>query len=140
MLGEQSGLTFAIPATDPLGKNGVQGKLFADDSRLLFYWKLEERTFRRAAEEMQTIEIPWEEVEKITLHTTLGFLKPRLQLRIKDPRPLKDVPGIGVGQAELFLTGKGAKSAAKKFLKLVEFQRSNAEVNRRDARLSELEG
>lgn len=132
-----SALYFEIPARDSLGRLHVIGKLLAGEKDLLLFWKLRDRTFRQAAEEMQTVEIAYDNVESLTL---AGWLRLRLVLHIRDPRPLSSVPGTEVGKATLYLTGRGVRRAARRFIRFVEYQQADAEARRRIERLSELEG
>lgn len=127
---DETALNFEIPARDSLGRDAVIGKLSGTQEQVLFTWRLKDRTFRKAEGDMKTIPIPYEKVESVVFKALFGFLNPRLILIVSDPHLIEDVPSTDVGKATLML-GKKSKLEAKKFIKLVEFKKSEA-----DARLS----
>ena len=140
MTADLSALDFEIPARDALGQQHVLGKLLAAEEKLLLYWKLRGRTFRPAAEDMQTIAIDYSAVESVTLQTTLGLFKPRLILRLTEPGLLQGMPGTEVGSTTLHLTGGHARAEAAKFIRLVDYRKSEADAKRSMDRLSDLRG
>lgn len=139
MITDAVALSFEIPARDALGREHVEGKLVAAETALQFYWRFRDRTFKRTGDEMRLIELDYTNVESVTLKTTLRWFKPRLLLKLTDPRPLGEVPGTTVGGATLLLNGHGARLAARAFLRMVEFRQSDAVVNARITRMSEIQ-
>lgn len=139
MFTDLSALYFSIPARDALGREHVEGKLLAAESSLQFFWRFRDRTFKRVDDAMTLIEMDYANVESVILHTTFFRFRPRLVLKLSDPRPLKDVPGTDVGLATLMLTGRDAINESRAFIKLVSYRQSDAEANARIGRLSELE-
>ncbi len=135
---DDSAINFEIPARDSLGKEAVQGKLRGTQERVFFHWRLKDRTFRRSAEDMKTVEIPYTDVESVEFKAVFGFIKPRLIFRVADPRLLAEVPGVAVGEAELLLD-KRSKALAKKFIKLVEFKKAEEQASLSRRRLNVLE-
>jgi hypothetical protein len=136
---DDTALNFEIPARDSLGREAVVGKLSGTQDNVLFTWRLKDRTFRKADGAMTTVEIPYLNVESATYKATLGFLNPRLIFLITDPHLLADVPGTDVGRATLKLPPK-SKASAIKFIKLVEFKKSEAEANIARTRLLDIPG
>ena len=139
MITDAAALSFEIPARDALGREHVEGKLVAAETALQFYWRFRDRTFKRTGDEMRLVELDYTNVESIALKTTLRWFKPRLLFKLTDPRPLGEVPGTAVGGAILMLTGHDAREAARAFLKMVEFRQSDAVVNARITRMSEIQ-
>lgn len=138
MISDASALHFEIPARDALGHQHVIGKLSAAEDALVLYWRLKSRTFRPSAEDMRAIRIDYGAVEAVALKTTLGFFKPRLTLRLKDPNLLQGMPGTDVGSVTVHLSGGHAKAEAAKFIKMVDYRKSEAEARRSMERLSDL--
>ena len=132
------GLSFEIPARDSLGREHVEGQLVVAEAALHFYWRYRDRTFRGDGDEMKLIEVGYRNVERAVLKTTLGFFNPRLLITLTDPRPLGEIPGTQVGKALLFLTGRAAKAEARRFLKLLEYHRSETLAEERISQLSDL--
>lgn len=136
---DTSAIYFEIPARDALGHLHVTGKLLAAETSLQLFWKLKDRTFRRAAEEMQLIDIGYGNLESVRFTAVLYWFKPRLILRLTDPLPLQGLPGAEVGTVTLEMTGSGARTSAERFIKLVDYRKSDAEAARGISRLSDLE-
>lgn len=138
ILDDQSAVYFEIPATDPLGRMHVTGKLLAAPDKLALYWRLKENAFRRDEAEMQLIPIDYLNIESIQFRATLGLWKPRLLLKIADPAPMAGLPGAAVGGILLHLTGRTAKADARSFMKMVDYRKSEADANARINRISDL--
>jgi hypothetical protein len=134
---DDSALNFEIPARDSLGREAVIGKLSGTQEEVLFTWRLKDRTFRKAEGDMKTVRIPYRQVESVAFKATFGFINPRLILLVSDPHLIEEVPGTDVGKATLMLE-KRSKTAAKKFLKLVDFKKSEAEANQARSRLLDI--
>jgi hypothetical protein len=139
MITDSTALSFEIPAGDALGREHVEGKLVAEEAALQFYWRFRDRTFKRLGDDMKRIELEYTNVESVALKTTFFWFKPRLLLKLTDPRPLGEVPGTQVGAATLMLQGSGSKEAARVFLKMLDYRRSEAVAHHRITRLSELD-
>lgn len=140
MITDSPALSFEIPARDALGREHVEGRLVAEETSLQFYWRFRDRTFKRLGEDMRIIELAYVNVESVMLKTMLGRWKPRLLLRLTDPRPLGEVPGTQVGAATLWLGSRGGVAEAKAFIKMIDYRRSEAVANERIERMSELDG
>ena len=134
---DDSALNFEIPARDSLGREAVIGKLTGNQDAVLLTWRLKDRTFRKAEGDMKTVQIPYAQVESVTYKATLGFINPRLVFLVADPHLIADVPGTDVGKATLMLEKK-SKVAAKKFIKLVDFKKSEADANQARSRLLDI--
>jgi hypothetical protein len=125
---DDSAVNFELPARDSLGREAVVGKLTGTQEDVQFTWRLKDRTFRKSEGDMKTVHIPYDKVESVTFKATLGFIKPRLIFLVSDPHLIQDVPGTDVGKATLMLDRK-SKLDAKKFIKLVDFKKSESAAN-----------
>ena len=130
-------LSFEIPARDSLGRDAVEGQIAGTQDRVLFTWRLKDRTFRKGDADMKSVEIPYAKVEKVLFKATLGFLNPRLIFDVVDPQLLANVPGTDVGKATLRLPPK-SKEAARKFIKMVDFKRTEEAVKISRTRLLDI--
>lgn len=139
MITDSPALSFEIPARDALGREHVEGKLVAEEQSLQFYWRFRDRTFKRLGDDMKIISLDYANVESVTLKTLLGRWKPRLLMKLTDPRPLGEVPGTQVGAATLWLGGRGGAAEARAFIKMIDYRKSDAVANARIARMSDLE-
>ena len=129
---------FNIPAADALGKLAVTGKFRALEDQIVLHWKLEDRTFTRESNAMRTIEMGYGDVEQATVTGGwLWFSTKVLTIRIKDPRLVEEVPGVTMGKLELELPSNSVKPA-KKFVAMVDYRVSEAEVAKRSKRLDDL--
>ena len=86
---------------------------------------------------MKSVEIPYGKVEKVLFKATLGFLNPRLIFDVVDPQLLANVPGTDVGKATLRLPPK-SKEAARKFIKMVDFKKTEEAVKISRTRLMDI--
>lgn len=134
---DDTALNFEIPARDSLGREAVLGKLSGTQDKVLLTWRLKDRTFRKSDGDMHTVEIPYLQVESVTYKAMFGFYKPRLIFLVADPHLIADVPGTDVGRATLWLAPK-SKTEARKFIKLVEFKKTEEEANQARARLLDI--
>lgn len=139
MITDSPALSFEIPARDALGREHVEGRLVAEEKSLQFYWRFRDRTFKRLGEDMRIIVLDYANVESVMLKTMLGRWKPRLLLRLTDPRPLSEVPGTQVGAATLWLGKRGGVAEAKAFIKMIDYRKSEAMADARIERMSELD-
>lgn len=139
MITDPTALSFHIPARDALGREHVEGKLVAGDETLQFFWRFRDRTFKRLGDDMKLIPLDYTNVESVTLKTTLRWFKPRLMLKLTDPRPLGEVPGTQVGTATLMLDGPEARQEARAFIKMIDYRKSDAMANARITRMSDLQ-
>ncbi len=96
-------------------------------------------SFESLGEDMRIIVLDYANVESVTLKTMLGRWKPRLLVKLTDPRPLDAVPGTQVGAATLWLARRGGVAEAKAFIKMIDYRKSDAVANAGIARMSELD-
>lgn len=133
---EPVSLDFQIPARDALGHLHVKGRLQATASALLVHWKLRQRTFQRAGQELHTVSLEYGDIERVTLKRRL-WLRRTLVLQVGDPRLLEAIPGAALGRLDLAIDSK-SRAHAGRFERYLEFKRSEALLERRRARLNTL--
>ena len=90
---------FHIPATDPLGKEEVLGKLRFLAEHIEIDWQLKGSLFTGGKGELQTITVPYTEVEHVEL-VKRWFKIRRLVFRIATPALVKDIPGVELIEPE----------------------------------------
>ena len=129
---------FDIPAADPLGKLAVTGKFRALEERVILHWKLEDRTFTRATNEMRTIDMTYDDVEEASVTGGFWWFSAKtLTIRIKDPRLVEEMPGVTMGKLELELPSNSV-IPARKFVAMLDYRMSEAAVEKRQGRLKDL--
>jgi len=129
---------FNIPATDALGKLAVTGKFRALEEQVILHWKLEDRTFTRATNEMRTIDMTYDDVEEASVTGGFWWFSAKtLTIRIKDPRLVEEIPGVTMGKLELVLPSNSVKPA-QKFVAMLDYRMSEAAMEKRQGRLRDL--
>ena len=131
---DELSISFENPATDPLGYDHVEGKLYCGRDRVELQYKVRERAFRKTP--ARVVPFEYAEVEKVEYHA--GWFRPKvLVFQIRCPEKLDGFPGASVGRVELQVIGGSRKDAAK-VADLIRFKQSEAFVSESEARLSRL--
>jgi len=125
---------FTIPASDPLGKNTVLGKVRFLADRVELSWRLQGSVFRGGQGEMTTIPLSYKDIESVEVHKSWFRVK-SLTLRIGDPQLVKDIPGVDMGKMEIEIDSK-SKQEAKKLHHLIDFKRSTFILDEQNERLA----
>lgn len=115
-------LHFAIPATDHLGREDVQGQLCFHAEHIDLHWRLKGNVFTGGPSEMNQIKIPYPAVEEVSLRRR-WFRSAELTLRLGDPSLISEIPGVEVGKMTLLIDAK-AKVEIGKLNDLIDFRRS----------------
>ena len=128
---DELSVSFENPATDAMGYDKVEGKLYCgrDDIRLQF--KREDRAFRKS--EPQIVEIEYGEVEKVKF-VSRWFQPKRLVFETRSPEKLAEFPGGGVGKLDLYVTNE-SKQDARRVADLIRFRQSEAFLEESEERL-----
>ena len=113
---------FHIPATDPLGRQEVLGKLRFLPEYVSLSWRLKGSVFKGGKSEMVTIDLPYGEIEHVEL-VKKWFKIRRLILRIENPELVKEIPGVEMGKMNLHIDDR-SREEAKKLGGLIDFKRS----------------
>lgn len=131
---DELSVSFENPATDPMGYDHVEGKLYCGRDRIELQFKPRDRAFRKS----ETFAVPFEyaEVEKVEYHS--GWFRPRiLVFQTRSPEKLADFPGASVGRAELQVI-RSSRRDASKVAALIRFKQSEAFLAESESRLDRL--
>lgn len=124
---------FSIPATDPLGREGVLGKLRFLPDRVALSWRLKGNVFRGGKGEMVTINLPYGEIDHVEL--VKKWFRPRqLILRIANPELVQEIPGVDMGKMILEIDRR-SRQEAKKLASIIDFNRSLFILDEHEKRL-----
>lgn len=126
-------LWFFLPATDPLGREEVHGKLRFLADHVELHWRLKGNVFRGGDEEMVRIDLPYDEIEHVELVKRWWQLR-RIVLRIGNPALVAAIPGVAMGKMELHID-EHSREEAKKLAGLIDFRRSIFLINEQTRRL-----
>ena len=129
-------IEFFIPAADPLGREEVVGKLRFLPEQLEINWRLKGNVFTGGKGEMQTIGVPYGEIERVELRKRWWRIR-SLVLRISDPTLVKEIPGVEMGKMVLEIDDRSREEVGK-LEKLIDFKRSVFRLDEHERRLAEL--
>lgn len=129
-------IQFHIPATDPLGKEEVTGKLRFLAEKVELSWRLKGSIFTGGKGEMRQVILPYGEIEDVELVKS-WFKAPRLVFRVSDPALIPDMPGVEMGKMTLIID-KHSSEEVKKLADLIDFQRSIFRLDEQNRRLDAL--
>ncbi|MEX2579469.1 MAG: hypothetical protein WD342_10460 [Verrucomicrobiales bacterium] len=124
-------VSFDNPATDAMGYDHVEGKLYCGRDSIQLQFKQRDRAFRK--NEPQTVEIEYGEVEDVEF-VSKWFQPKRLIFETRSPEKLAAFPGAGVGRLELIVT-EDSRKEAKKVANLIRFRQSEAFLEESEQRL-----
>ncbi|MBT8045037.1 MAG: hypothetical protein KJO79_08805 [Verrucomicrobiae bacterium] len=113
---------FHIPASDPLGKNEVLGKLRFLPEHVALSWRMKGSVFTGGKGELTTIDLAYGEIEHVEL-VKKWFKIRRIILRISNPELVKDIPGVDMGKMVLHIDER-SRDEARKLIDLIDFKRS----------------
>jgi len=126
-------LWFFLPATDPLGREEVHGKLRFLADHVELHWRLKGNVFRGDDQQMARIDLPYDEIEHVELVKRWWRLR-RIVLRIANPGLVATIPGVAMGKMELHID-EHSRGEAKKLAGLIDFRRSIFLLNEQTRRL-----
>ncbi|MBT8038565.1 MAG: hypothetical protein KJO21_13605 [Verrucomicrobiae bacterium] len=129
---------FCIPATDPLGRQEVLGKVRFLPDHVALSWRMKGSVFRGGKGEMTTIELSYGEIEHVEL-VKQWFRIRRLILRISNPEVVKDIPGVDMGKMILHIDDR-SRAEAGKLTDLIDFKRSQFILDDHEQRLKAMRG
>ena len=126
-------INFKIPATDPLGKNEVEGKVRFLADHVELSWRLKGSVFTGGKGDMTIVKLSYSEIESVELVKGWFSIK-QLIIRVGDPQKVKDMPAISMGKMELYIDKK-SKQEAKRLREVVDFKRSEFLLDDHDRRM-----
>ena len=125
---------FENPATDALGYEHVEGKLYCGRDKAELHYKERDRAFKKS--DPVTVEFDYVDIDKVEF-SSQGWFKPKvLTVSTRCPEKLKNFPGADVGQVVLQLEKKSIKDA-KKVAAFIEYKHSEAYLMESDSRLED---
>ena len=124
---------FHIPATDPLGRETIFGKLRFFPDRVELSWRLKGNVFRGGKGEMEVINLPYGEIEQVEL-VKRWFKIRTLVLRVSDASLVEAIPGVQMGKMSLEIDDQSRKEV-KKLEPLIDYQKSVFILDAQDERL-----
>jgi hypothetical protein len=131
---DELSVSFENPATDPLGYNHVEGKLYCGRDAVELQFKVKDRAFRKS--EPRRVPFEYSEVERVE-YVSRWFRPKILVFQTRSPEKLADFPGASVGRAELMVLPASRRDASK-VAELIRFRQSEAFVTESDERLQRL--
>jgi hypothetical protein len=131
---DELSVSFENPATDPLGYNHVEGKLYCGRDAVELQFKVRDRAFRK--NEPRRVPFEYSEVERVE-YLSRWFRPKILVFQTRSPEKLADFPGASVGRAELLVLPASRRDASK-VAELIRFRQSEAFVTESDERLHRL--
>ena len=120
---EPLNIHFTIPATDPLGRLEVHGKLRFLPEQVELFWRVKGNVFRGGGEEeMKLVPLPYGEIENVELVKRWWRIR-QIVLRVANPKLVADIPGVDMGKMVLDID-KRSRSDARKLAPFIDFRRS----------------
>lgn len=119
---EPISLWFFLPATDPLGREEVHGKLRFLADHVELHWRMKGNVFRTGEAEMSLVELPYGEIEHVELVKRWWRVR-RIVLRVGNPALVADIPGVSMGKMELHVDDRSRQEAGR-LTSLIDFRRS----------------
>ena len=127
---------FRIPATDPLGRQEVLGKLRFLPEYVALSWRMKGSVFTGGKGEMTTIHLSYGEIQHVEL-VKKWFKIRYIILRISNPELVKDIPGVDMGKMVLHIDDRSRREAAK-LVDLIDFKRSIFILDEHENRLKSM--
>ncbi|MBK1883302.1 hypothetical protein JIN85_12820 [Luteolibacter pohnpeiensis] len=119
---EPINLWFFLPASDPLGRDEVAGKLRFMAEKVELHWRRKGNVFRSDDEVMTKIDLPYGEIEHVELVKKWWKIR-KIVLRVGDPTLVAEIPGVSMGKLELHLDQRSTLEA-KRLVSFIDFRRS----------------
>ena len=133
---DELSIFFENPASDPLGKEIVEGKVLCDDDQLSIRYKQKDRAFKK--NQPKVLEFSYAEIESVSYKSKL-FGPKILTICTRGTDKLKAFPGAEVAMVNLHVV-KGYRDQAEQMADFIEYHQSEAYLKERESRLSEARG
>lgn len=131
---DELSVSFENPATDPLGYDHVEGKLYCGRDAVELQFKVRDRAFRKG--NALVVPFTYAEVERVE-YLSKWFRPKVLVFQTRCPEKLDGFPGASVGRVELQVIEASRRDAAK-VADLIRYRQSDAFVSESESRLSRL--
>lgn len=133
---EPVNLEFHIPATDPLGKEEVFGRIRFCSNECRLYWNPLQSVFRDSGNEMQCIKLSYEVIDSVKVEKK-WFSAPRVCFRVSQPELVNEIPGVKLGNIKC-LIDKRSLGEFKRLKRYVDFKKSLFLFEQSNTRLEEM--
>lgn len=133
MLSEPVTISFECPATDPLGKKHLIGKLRFLPDEVELSWQLKGNVFTGSKNGMASISLSYGDIEEVELVTRWWKIR-KLIFRVNDPKLLGEIPVAEMGKLEMEIDAR-SREEAKKLASLIDFKRSIFLLDAQEKRL-----
>ena len=130
---DEISIFFDNPATDPLGKESVEGQIICSHEAVTIHFKQKDRAFRK--NEPGVIRFEYSEIESVAF-TSGFFVSPKLTLRTRGSDQLDEFPGAEVGRV-VFQVLKESRKDAGRLAEFVEYRQSEIYLEEQHERLEE---
>ena len=131
---DELSVSFDNPATDSLGYDHVEGKLYCGRDSVELQFKIRDRAFRKVP--ARVVAFDYAEVEKVEFITK--WFRPRVLIfQTRSPEKLDGFPGAAVGRVELLVIEESRRDATK-VAELIRYRQSAAFVTESEFRLDRL--
>ncbi len=127
---------FQIPATDPLAREEIMGKLGFLPDHVELSWRLKGNVFSGGKGEMRVIDLTYVEVEHVEL-VKKWFKIRRIIFRVSDPRLLGEIPAAEMGKLTMNIDER-SREEVKKLHGLIDFKRSIFLLDEQEKRLASM--
>ncbi len=131
MMFDELSINFENPATDALGYEHVEGRLFCGRDYLELHFDEKDRAFVKIPP--VSVRFTYDEVEKIE-YLKKWFRPGKLIFRTRTPEKLSRFPGAKVGMVELQVT-RGSTRDAVRVARLIDFRKTEAYLGVSEERL-----
>ncbi len=129
-------LEFTIPASDPLGREQVEGKLRFQPEGCELHWALSANVFRGGKGEHQIVKLPYGEIDEVNL--VKKWLRPtRISFHVSNPELIKEIPGVVMGNLTFEIEKRSTKDL-ERLRDYIDFKQSLFLFEKNDAYLKGL--
>lgn len=136
MLTDPVNINFQCPATDPLGREHVIGKLRFLPEEVELSWCFKGNVFTGGKSEMNAIILPYGEIEHVELVRKWWKIR-KLIFRVSDPKLLREIPVAEMGKIEMEIDER-SRQEAEKLEGLIDFKRSIFLLDAQEERLKSM--
>lgn len=128
---DELSVSFANPATDAMGYEAVEGKLYCGVGSVQLQFKEKDRAFRK--HDPTTVDFDYGEIESAEFISR--WFRPKiLRLQTRSPEKLNQFPGASVGRVDLQILPHSVRDA-KRVEGLIQFRQSEAYLAETESRL-----
>lgn len=128
---DELSVSFENPATDAMGYQHIQGKLYCGRDWLELQFKEKDRAFRKS--DTNVVRLEYGEVETVE-YISKWFQPKLLILQTRSPEKLDEFPGADVGRVELQVM-RESTSHAKRVAALIGYRQSEAFLEESEERV-----